>query len=294
MNPATRYPDARSAAVTAGPALLWLLVFLALPMLGIATASFLTRGDYGDFAPPFTLENYARLAGWTDFGFDPLYPRILGRSVALGALTTALCLVLALPLAFFIAGLPARWRAVALTLVIVPFWTNLLIRTYAWQVLLAPGSPFARAAAALGLIGAEEGLYPGLFAVAVGMVCDFLPFMALPLYASVEKVDWTLAEAAADLGARPGRVFRHAVLPQLRPGMAAGAALVFLPATGQFVVPELLGGGRVTMLGNAIQQQFGPARDWPFGAAMACVTLALLLAVMFARGRRGAGEEKFP
>ncbi|MFN0069364.1 MAG: ABC transporter permease, partial [Limisphaerales bacterium] len=159
MKPAASLSGARAAAATVGPALLWLLVFLALPVFAIMAASFLTRGDYGDFGPPLTLENYARLAGWTEFGFDPLYPRILGRSVALGALTTALCLLLALPLAFFIAGLPARWRALALTLVIVPFWTNLLIRTYAWQILLAPGAPFARAAAALGLIGAEEGLY---------------------------------------------------------------------------------------------------------------------------------------
>lgn len=291
MKPARSRSDGLAAAVTAGPALLWLLGFLALPMLAMAAASFLTRGDYGDFGAPFTLENYARLAGWTEFGFDPLYPRILGRSLALGVLTTALCALLALPLAFFIAALPPRWRAAALTLVIVPFWTNLLIRTYAWQLLLAPGAPFARAAAALGLIGAEEGLYPGLFAVMVGMVCDFLPFMVLPLYASVEKLDWTLAEAAADLGARPWRVFRHAVLPQIRPGAAGGAALVFLPATGQFVVPDLLGGARLMMLGNAIQQQFGPGRDWPFGAAMACVTLALLLVVVFARSRRGRTEE---
>lgn len=280
----------RRAAWTAGPALLWLLVLLGLPLLAVLAASFLTRGEYGDFGPPFTLENYARLAGWTELGFDPLYPRILGRSLALGAATTALCALLAAPLAFYIAGLPRRWRAVALTLVVAPFWTNLLVRTYAWQVLLAPGGTLARAAAALGFIGPDEGLYPGLFAVLVGMVADFLPFMVLPLYASAEKVDWTLAAAAADLGARPGRAFFHAVLPQIRPGLAAGAALVFLPATGQFVVPDLLGGARVMLLGSAIQQQFGPSRDWPFGAAMACVTLALLAAVVLRRGARAAVE----
>lgn len=281
---------ARGAVWTAGPALLWLAVFLGLPLLAILAASFLTRGEYGDFGPPLTLENYARLAGWSELGFDPLYPRILGRSVALGAATTALCALLAAPLAFWLAGLPRRWRGPALTLVVAPLWTNLLVRTYAWQVLLAPGGTLARAAAALGLIGPEEGLYPGLFAVLVGMVADFLPFMVLPLYASVEKVDWRLAEAAADLGARPARAFFHAVLPQIRPGLAAGAALVFLPATGQFVVPDLLGGARVMLLGSAIQQQFGPSRDWPFGAAMACVTLALLAAVLRRRGARGAEE----
>ncbi|MBN8248085.1 MAG: ABC transporter permease [Verrucomicrobia bacterium] len=284
---------ARGAWITAGPALAWLLVFLGFPLLLIAAASGLTRGDYGDFGLPVTGENYARLAGWTELGFDPLYPRILARSVVMGAATTLLCLVLGTPLAFCIARLPGRWRSLVLTLVIVPFWTNLLIRTYGWQMLLAPGAPLSRAAAALGFIAPGDGLYPGWLAVGLGMVCDFLPFLVLPLYASVEKLDWTLAEAAADLGAPPVRVFWHAILPQIRPGLAAGAALVFLPATGQFVVPDLLGGARTLMLGNAIQQQFGASRDWPFGAAMACVTLALMMAaagVRFWRDRSGVVE----
>ncbi|MCW5558733.1 MAG: ABC transporter permease [Verrucomicrobiae bacterium] len=292
MKIAGRHRPWLGVAVTTGPALAWLLVFLGLPMLFIAAASGLTRGDYGDFGLPFTGGNFARLAGWTELGFDPLYPRILARSLAMGAVTTGLCLALGLPLAFFIARLPARWRGAALTLVIVPFWTNLLIRTYGWQMLLAPGATLSRIAAGLGLVAPDSGLYPGWFAVGAGMVCDFLPFLVLPLYASVEKLDWTLAEAAADLGAAPARVFWHAILPQIRPGMAAGAALVFLPATGQFVVPDLLGGARTLMLGNAIQQQFGPSRDWPFGAAMACVTLALLLSAAVFRSWRRRGDRR--
>ncbi|MBX3734829.1 MAG: ABC transporter permease [Verrucomicrobiae bacterium] len=288
MIPANRPATVRAALLTAGPALLWMGVFLGLPMAGLAVVSFLTRGDYGDFGLPWTLENYARLAGRTELGFDPLYPRILGRSVALGAATTALCLAGALPVAFFIARRTARWQATLLTLLLVPFWTNLLIRTYGWQVLLAPGAPLSRLAAAFGIIPPDAGIYPGLVAVLVGMVCDFLPFMVLPLYASVEKVDWTLADAAADLGATPWGIFRHALWPQIRPGAAAGMALVFLPATGQFVVPDLLGGARVLMVGNAIQQQFGTSRDWPFGAAMACVTLLLLLLLAVSRRRREA------
>jgi spermidine/putrescine transport system permease protein len=279
-----------AAWFTVGPGLGWLGLFLVLPLAGVLAVSFLTRGDYGGFGPPATLANYARLAGHGELGFDPLYPRILGRSLALGAGTTALCLVLALPLAFWIAGLPARWRPVALTLVIIPFWTNLLIRTYAWQLLLAPGGALADAAAALGLVAPGAGLHPGLCAVAVGMVCDYLPFFVLPLYASVEKVDWALAEAAADLGADGWRVFRHAVWPQITPGLRAGAALVFLPATGQFVIPDLLGGARTTMLGNAVQQQFTQSRDWPFGAAIAGATLVLLAAVILLRGRGAARE----
>lgn len=263
------------------PGIAWLGVFLVLPLLAVAGVSLLTRGDYGGYGLPLTLENYQRLAGWGELGFDPLYPVILGRSLALGFGTAVLCLLLALPLTFFIAGLSERRRMIALTLVMIPFWTNLLVRTYAWQLLLGPGSWLSEGAAAMGLISAGEGLYPSWFAVAVGMVADFLPFFVLPLYASVEKIDWALPEAAADLGANRWQVFRHAVWPQIRPGAVAGFVLVFLPATGQFVIPDLLGGAKTALLGNAIQQQFGQSRDWPFGAAMACVGLVIMGAGLF-------------
>ncbi len=251
-------------------------MFLVLPMLAVVVVSFLTRGDYGGYGWPLTLENYRRLAGWGELGFDPLYPVILGRSLALGFGTAVLCLVLSFPLTFFIARLDERRRLVALTLLMIPFWTNLLVRTYAWQLLLGPGTWLSETAAGVGLLNAGEGLYPSWFAVAIGMVADFLPFFALPLYASVEKIDWTLAEAAADLGANRWQTFRHALWPQVRPGAVAGFVLVFLPATGQFVIPDLLGGAKTVLLGGAIQQQFGQSRDWPFGAAMACVGLAIM------------------
>lgn len=279
------------AAGTCGPAGLWLLLFLFAPLLGILGISLLSRGDYGDVQWPFTLENYKRLLGFGWLGFDPLYPLILGRSILLGATTATICALVSLPLVFFIARLRGRFRTAALVLVIVPFWTNLLIRTYAWQILLAPDSWISRIAQATHLIPAGEGLYPGTFAVAIGMVCDYLPFMALPLYTSVEKLDWSLSEAAMDLGADRWGVFRHALLPQIAPGLAAGLVLVFLPATGQFVIPDLLGGAKTVMLGNAIQQQFGQARDWPFGSAMASVTLALvLLGVLFRTRKARSGE----
>jgi spermidine/putrescine transport system permease protein len=201
---------------------------------------------------------------------------VLLRSLFLGAGTAVFCLAAGLPLAFFICGLSARWRTVALTLVVIPFWTNLLIRTYAWQILLAPGGPLSR-------IGVS---YPGLLAVFVGMICDYLPFMVLPLYASVEKLDWSLAEAAADLGANGPRVFWHALFPQIKAGVLAGVILVFLPATGQFVIPDLLGGAKTMLLGNAIQQQFGSSRDWPFGSAMAMLALAMMLAGLWIFNRR--------
>ena len=264
-----------------GPALLWLAALFVVPLLMIAVVSFLSRGGYGTIEGTWTFENYRRLAGFGLLGFDPLYPLILFRSVVLGLGTASLALLAALPLAFFIARLPPRFKTFVLTLVVIPFWTNLLIRTYAWQILMAPESWLTRAAGLLGLVKAGEALYPGHFAVYLCMVCDYLPFMVLPLYASVEKLDWTLAEAAMDLGANRWNVFRHAVLPQIKPGLAAGFVLVFLPATGQFVIPDLLGGAKTVMLGNLIQQQFGQGLDWPFGSAIAVVSLVV---VMFGLG----------
>jgi len=273
------------AALTSGPAAVWLTCFLLLPLLIIGGVSFLTRGDYGELQLPFTLTSYRRLLGFGELGFEPLYPLILLRSVLMGAVTALACVLAGLPLAFFIARLPSRFKTPALMLVLIPFWTNLLIRTYAWQILLSPDGWFSRIAQLLGLVDAGEALYPGPGAVLVAMVCDFLPFLVLPLYASVEKIDWTLAEAAMDLGANRVEVFRHALLPQILPGLIAGVILVFLPATGQFVIPDLLGGAKTAMLGNAIQQQFGQSRDWPFGAAIALVALLLVLAGLWFFGR---------
>ncbi|HEX7253413.1 MAG TPA: ABC transporter permease, partial [Thermoanaerobaculia bacterium] len=214
---------------------------------------------------------------------------IILRSLALAAGTTAACVVVAFPLAFFIAALPARFKNVALTLVIVPFWTNLLIRTYAWRILLAPDGAITRAAAAVGLGRTGEPLYPGLFAISLGMLCAYVPFLVLPLYTAIEKLDWSIAEAAMDLGADGPRVFRHAVLPQVAPGLVAGVILVFIPATGQFVIPDLLGGAKTALLGNAIQQQFGPSRDWPFGSALSLVGMAIVMAGLWIYART-AGE----
>ena len=273
------------SALTSGPGLSWLVIFLLLPLLAMGFMSFLTRGAYGEVQWPLTLENYKRLLGFGPLGFDSLYPFIFWRSLALGSLTTALCVLGGFPLAFFIAGLAPRHKTAALTLVVIPFWTNLLIRTYAWQILLAPESWLSKSAAAIGLVPDGEPLYPGLFAVALGMFCDFLPFLVLPLYASMEKLDWSIVEAATDLGANPRQALWHAVLPQVRPGLIAGCVLVFLPATGQFVIPDLLGGAKTSLLGNAIQQQFGSSRDWPLGSAIAVAALALVMGGLWIQAR---------
>lgn len=278
------------AAASLGPGFIWLILFFLIPLGIIAAMSFLSRGEDGTVDRPLTLENYRRLAGFGLLGFDPLYPIILFRSFVLGSGTAMLCLTAGLPLAFFIAKLSKPFKQLALTLVVIPFWTNLLIRTYAWQMLLGPGSWITQLAVWLRVIGPDEALYPGTFAVYLCMVCDFLPFMVLPLYASVEKLDWSMAEAAMDLGANRFQVFRHGVLPQIQPGVIAGLILVFLPATGQFVIPDLLGGAKTAMLGNAIQQQFGPGLDWPFGSAVALVSLAVALAGLWLFTRKTADQ----
>jgi spermidine/putrescine transport system permease protein len=284
----TRGGELVRSLLTSGPAIFWVSVFLLTPLAAILVISLMTRGTYGESQLPFTFENYQRLAGWGLLGFDPLYPRIIARSLLLGAVTTILCILASLPLAFFIARLPSRAKALALTLLVIPFWTNLLIRTYAWQILLAPDSLLATTFAWLGLSEPGRALYPGYTAVYIGMLCAYLPFMALPVYSAVEKLDWSLAEAASDLGANRWNVFRHALLPQITPGLVAGAILVFIPATGQFVVPDLLGGAKTAMLGNAIQQQFGPSRDWPFGSAIAFASMTIVLAGLWFYARSSA------
>jgi spermidine/putrescine transport system permease protein len=268
----------------------WLLVFLFLPLTLIVGISVFSTGAYGEIERPLTLEHYRRFLGFGAAGWDPLYPLIFARSVWLAAVSTACCFALAVPLAFFIARLPDRWKTFALTLAVIPLWTNLLIRTYAWQIVLAPNGWLARAAVALSF--SSDALYPGTFAVYLGMICDYLPFLVLPLYASVEKIDWTLAEAAQDLGAARWQVFRHAVLPQITPGMTAGLLLVFVPATGQFVIPDLLGGAKTVLLGNVIQQQFSSSRNWPFGAAIATVVMLLVAMALWSYARTARKREE--
>jgi len=278
---------------TSGPGILWVTLFLLLPLIAVGVISFMTRGQYGVIKLPFTIDNYMRFIGFGSFGYNPLYPQIILRSVILGTGTTLLCIVAAFPLAFFIAGMPEKYKGMALTLAVIPFWTNLLIRTYAWQLLLAPDSWITQAAVFIGLAKEGSPLYPGSFAVFIGMISAYLPFLILPLYTAVEKIDWSLAEAASDLGANQVNVFIHAILPQVIPGLAAGVVLVLIPAIGQYVVPDLLGGAKTVMLGNAIQQQFGPSLDWPFGSAitflgMGTVLLGLWIYTRYTRQKGGA------
>jgi spermidine/putrescine transport system permease protein len=267
------------AGLLAFPGAAWIALFLLLPLLFVLGISFFSTGSYGEIERPLTLEHYLRFFGFGEFAWEPLYPAILGRSLWLAAAATSACFVLALPMAFFIAGLPTRWKSAALILLTIPLWTNLLIRTYAWQMVLGAQSPLGRLWSFVG--GNPDALYPGTFAVYAGLVCDYLPFLVLPLYASVEKIDWTLAEAAMDLGASRWNTARHAIWPQIRPGAIAGITLVLVPATGQFVIPDLLGGARTVLLGNVIQQQFGPSQNWPFGSAVSTIAMLVVLAGIY-------------
>jgi len=277
MRHAVEQQKERRTLLLAAPALAWIVLFFALPIVCIVSVSFFTNGTYGELERPFTLESYKRFLGFGVFGWEPLYPIIIGRTLLAAGGTTLACLVLGLPLVFWIASLPARWKTFALTLVVIPLWTNLLIRTYAWQLLLG-----------------HTSLYPGPVAVGLGLICDYLPFLVLPLYASVEKIDWSLAEAARDLGASHWNVFRHGLVPQIAPGLSAGLVLVFVPATGQFVIPDLLGGSKTVLMGNLIQQQYGASRDWPFGSALATIGMLIVLLVLWMQARIAKQKEVLP
>jgi spermidine/putrescine transport system permease protein len=274
-----------------GTGILWLLVFLVLPGMVLIIVSFISRGGYGQLVWEFTLENYKRLMGFSLFGWTADYIIILWRSIWVAFMTTAICVALSYPLAFFICSRPERKRYFWLTLIIVPFWTNMVIRTYAWFLILAPELPFARLASWLKVIPPDAPLYPNAFAVYLGMVSMFLPFVALPLYSSVERLDWSLVEAAQDLYASKVRVFTQAILPQTLPGLSVGVILTFVPAMGMFVVPDLLGGAKYMLIGNLIQQQFGASRDWPFGAAISMGLMVLTMISLQLYRRRGKEVE---
>jgi spermidine/putrescine transport system permease protein len=282
--------------LVSGPPLAYLLLFFATPVLIMLVASVRFPGEFGGLAPlvedgrpNLTLEAYER------FAFDWIYWELFGKSILYAAITTLVCLVLAYPLAMLIARSARRYRDLLLLLVILPFWSNFLIRVYAWMIILGPESVFTRVAnallAPLGL-GPVSPLFSS-FAVLVGLVYVHLPFMVLPLYANLEKHDPALLDAAQDLGAGVWQRFWRVTFPLSLPGVWAGSALVFIPALGIFAIPDILGGTEDTLIGNLIKQQFLETRDWPFGSVLSIVltVVALLLAALaawVARPRRTA------
>jgi spermidine/putrescine transport system permease protein len=281
-----------------GPPLAYLLVLFAIPTLIMVVASLRYPGEFGGLAPLFYEDETGRhlditLESYTRFFSDWLYTELFLKSLAYAALTTFLCLVIAYPLAMLLARSPKGRRELLVLLVILPFWSNFLIRIYAWMIILGPNSVFVGALnAALGLLslGPVTLLYTP-FAVIVGLVYVHLPFMVLPLYANLEKHDPTLLDAAQDLGANTWQRFWRVTFPLSLPGVFAGSALVFIPAFGIFAIPDILGGTNGIMIGNVIKQQFLDTRDWPFGSVLSMVLTVMAvglagLAAWFARRER--------
>ncbi len=280
------------AALLAGPALLTIVVLMLIPMALALAFSFLTSSPYGGVQLPLTGNSYLRFFYDRDLDdalvFDATYLEIFVRSVVQALLTTAACVVLGLPVAWYIASRPPMLRRVLILLVTIPFWTNLLIRTYCWVLLLRDQGLVNAALQGAGLTRAPITFLYSDGAVLLGLVYSSLPFMVLPIYAALEKVDPLMIEAAHDLYAGRAAVLRHLVWPMAKPGVAAGFLLVFVPSLGSYLAPDILGGGRRMMIGNLVVQQFTTSRDWSFGAALSVVLMAFVLGALVWKTRRPA------
>lgn len=266
------------------PALAWLCVLTLLPLGLLLYYSVLSRGAWGTIAYTFTLDNYRQV-------LDPLFLRVLLRSLGLALLTTVITLPCGYALAYWMALRVVRYKSLCLLLVIVPFWSSDLVRIYAWITLLADHGLINNTLRAVGLLREPLPLLHTPLAVLLGLVYTYLPFMVIPLYAALERLDHSLLEAAADLGARPGRRFAKVTLPLTRGGILSGAILVFVPALGEFLIPELLGGAKVMLVGKFIALKFTGLRHWPLGAAFALVLVAIIVGVLLVYLWLGGGKE---
>jgi spermidine/putrescine transport system permease protein len=253
------------------PAVTWLVVFFVAPLFIVLIYSFLERGTYGGVIWQYTFENVARV-------FDSLYLSTFMRSVYIAIITTVFCLLLGFPLAYFIATRPPKRRNTLLLALMIPFWTNFLIRTYAWLTILRTNTGLVNTTLmSLGIIKSPLPLFGNDFAIILGLVYGWLPDMVLPIYAALERLDWSLIEAANDLYASGTKAFLRIIWPLSLPGVVAGSMLVFIPSLGAFVTPAILGGGKSLMIGNIISNQFLAAHDWPFGSALSMLMMVLML-----------------
>ncbi len=256
--------------VLLSPTLFWLILFFMVPLLVILIYGFLDRGTYGGIVWEFQLDNYIRFA-------DSLYIRIFWRSFVIALLTTVICLLMGYPMAYWMATRSPRVRNTLLLLMMLPFWTNFVIRTYAWRFIIAREGILNNTLLATGILNEPLNLLFTDNAVILGLVYGWVVGMVLPCYASLVGLDRSLLEAAQDLYANPIRTFWRVTLPLTIPGIVSGSILVFVPSFGAFVTPDLLGGGKADMIGNLIQQQFGSASDWPFGAAISTILMVVML-----------------
>jgi spermidine/putrescine transport system permease protein len=269
-----------------GPGLTWLAVFLVVPCGIVFVFAFFERGIYGGIDYFFTLENFGR-------AFDPLYLSIFLTSARIAGLATLIALLVGYPAAYAIAKAPRHRQIAYLVLIMLPFWSNYLIRTYAWIVLLNREGLINKGLSSLGLIQEPLLLLYNEFAIVTGLVYNYLPFVVLAIYSSISRLNPEVLEASEDLGASAARTFWRVTLPLTLPGVAAGAVFVFVLSIGNFITPDLLGGGRLQMVGNVIYDQFLTARDWPFGATLGMMLIGIMMILLFSQAllvRRAQGE----
>ncbi len=267
-----RRPAVRAWALMS-PGAAWLLLFFLLPLLFMFGSSLMPARLYGGVDLGFTVEHYKQF-------FEPVYLWILWRTVLYSLACTALCLLMGFPVAYVITR-AGSWKNLLVFLVVLPFWTSFIVRTFAIMFLMRDTGVINTVLLATGLIDEPLALMPSGLAVMVGLVSGFLPFMVLPIYSSLEKLDPSLLEAAEVLGARPVARFTKIILPLSMPGIVAGSLLVFIPALGSYVTADLLGGGKSDMMGNLVQRQFTTAGNWPFGSASSFVMMAMVLCAVF-------------
>jgi spermidine/putrescine transport system permease protein len=276
------FKRARTPGLLISPALFWLLLFFLIPLGIVLVYSFCQRGTRGGVVWDFTLGNYLNL----------IYLKPILRSFWLAVVNTVLCLLIGYPAAYYISRrTSANVKNILFLLVILPYFTNFVVRTYAWIIILGDGGLINTVLTKLGLIDEPLRLLHTKKAVIIGLVYGYLPFMIYPLYVSIEKVNPTFLEAAYDLGANRFQTFLRVMLPLTLPGIVAGSILVFVPTLGAFVTPDLLGGGKVMMIGNLIQNQFKVVRNWPFGSALSFILLGVVLALLYLRIKFGDTEE---
>lgn len=266
----------------------WLVLFALIPNLLVLISSFLTKGSDEFFIFSFSLESYKKL-------FDTVYLGVFADSLQLAFITTIVTLILAYPFAYIIATSAKKYRFILLLLVIIPFWTSSLVRTYALIAILKTKGLLNALLLWIGIINEPLQIMYTQTAVFVGMVYTLLPFMILPLYASIEKIDFKLIEAARDLGASKFHIFKSIIIPLSMPGIIAGSTLVLLPALGMFFIPDILGGAKELILGSFIRNQFLLFRDWPFGSAVSIVLLIIMFAMLalLARSQKQNEKKKF-
>lgn len=278
------------------PVTLFLGVFFLLPLCIIAVFSFLSPGLYGGVEWSFYHWNYGRIFGWADGIieiYEPIYLQILFRSLSFAALTVGLTLILCYPVAFWVSRLSERWRLVFMFLITLPFFSSLIVRLYAWLLILKPSGLLNTVLLSIGAISEPLEILYTPTAVVLGMVYVMVPFMFLPLYSAVDNLDRAQIEASLDLGANRLQTFLKVVLPQTLPGIMGGAVIVFIPSVGNFVVPDVLGGAKGLMIGNLVEQQFLSSRNWPYGSALSMIIMAVVLTVLLisaSRARKAGGH----